>query len=147
MDIELEDKLVKAFPNLFSRIREIAAVEKQFFGCACGDGWFTLVYSVCALMNGHTTSAAYKGPAVKILQIKEKFGALRIYYEGGDDYINGAVDLAEMLSTKICDVTGAPGTLCRKPSGWLQTLCPAEAEKLQAHPYTWPRKNALPAMN
>ena len=43
------------------------------------------------------------------IQVKEKFGGLRFYYSGGDDYIRGLVDMAESMSYKTCEVCGSPG--------------------------------------
>lgn len=58
---------------------------------------------------------------VVAIQVKEKFGGLRFYYNGGDDYIRGVVDMAEEMSYVTCEECGAPG----KPSkeGWIRTLC------------------------
>ena len=58
---------------------------------------------------------------VKFDQIKEKYGGLRMYFSGGDDYINGLVSMAEAMSYKICEVCGNKGE-CNK-SGWFTTLC------------------------
>ncbi len=59
--------------------------------------------------------------SVKFDQIKEKFGGLRIYHSGGDDYIDGLIGMAESFSYKICEVCGERG----KPNkgGWIATLC------------------------
>lgn len=59
---------------------------------------------------------------VVVTQVKEKFGSLRFYYNGGDSYIDGAVMLAESMSTKICEVCGAPGII-NDDSGWLRARC------------------------
>jgi hypothetical protein len=57
----------------------------------------------------------------KFDQIKEKFGGLRAYYSGGNDYIRGLVTMAETMSYKTCEMCGNKG----KPnkSGWITTLC------------------------
>lgn len=60
---------------------------------------------------------------VKILQIKEKFGTLRFYIAGGDDYIYGAIHLAESLSARVCEECGKPGQLRVRGSNWLYTAC------------------------
>lgn len=54
-------------------------------------------------------------------QVKEKFGTLRFYYNGGDAVVDGMVRMAESLSARVCEVCGAPG----KTTGghWLQTVC------------------------
>jgi hypothetical protein len=54
-------------------------------------------------------------------QVKEKFGGLRFYYSGGDDYIDGVVAMAESMSYRTCEVCGAPGT--STSGGWIRTLC------------------------
>lgn len=66
-------------------------------------------------------------PPVRIAQIKEKFGTLRFYYDGGDEYISGMVRLAESVSAFTCEECGCPGTL--RGSGWLRTLCETHAPK------------------
>lgn len=58
---------------------------------------------------------------VRADQIKEKFGTLRFYYQGGDDYIAGIVSLAESISNVTCERCGGPGKKTR--SGWIKVLC------------------------
>lgn len=71
-------------------------------------------------------------PEVKISQIKEKFGTLRFYYYGGDDVIQGMVSFAEALSKNICEMTGEPGSLCKKGKGmsWYKTLSERKANEI-----------------
>lgn len=54
-------------------------------------------------------------------QIKEKFGTLRFYYNGGDDYISGLEAMADSMSGKICEDCGKPGK--STTGGWIRTLC------------------------
>lgn len=54
-------------------------------------------------------------------QVKEKFGTLRFYYEGGDDYVRGLVSMAESMSAVTCEVCGDAGRL--RGRGWLYTAC------------------------
>lgn len=55
-------------------------------------------------------------------QVKEKFGGLRFYFSGGDDYIEGLVHLAECLSYKICEDCGTTHNV-GTTKGWITTLC------------------------
>lgn len=58
---------------------------------------------------------------VQFTQVKEKYGTLRVYYMGGDDYITGLVSMAEMMSGRTCETCGVPG---RQTEGnWIWTLC------------------------
>ncbi len=58
---------------------------------------------------------------VVAIQVKEKFGTLRFYYNGGDDFINGLERMAESMSAVTCEECGSPGT--RTTGGWIRTLC------------------------
>jgi hypothetical protein len=56
-----------------------------------------------------------------VAQIKEKFGGLRFYYDGGDDKIDGMVRMAEAWADRSCEECGKPGTT--RNTGWIKTLC------------------------
>jgi hypothetical protein len=58
---------------------------------------------------------------VTLDQVKEKFGTLRFYYSGGDDYISGLVSMAESMSAITCETCGKPGT--QTSGGWIKTIC------------------------
>jgi len=62
-------------------------------------------------------------PVVQVTldQVKEKFGTLRFYYSGGDDYISGLVSMAESMSGVTCETCGKPGT--STGGGWIKTVC------------------------
>jgi len=60
-------------------------------------------------------------PQVTLDQVKEKFGTLRFYYSGGDDYISGMVSLAESLTGVTCESCGNTGE--RRGGGWVHTYC------------------------
>ena len=60
-------------------------------------------------------------PQVTLDQVKEKFGTLRFYYSGGDDYISGLVSMAESMSGVTCESCGNTGE--RKGGGWIKTIC------------------------
>ena len=67
---------------------------------------------------------------VTINQIKEKFGTLRFYYSGGDEYVSGAVSLAESMSGLTCEECGSIGE--RRSGGWIRTLCDTHEAEVQA---------------
>lgn len=58
-------------------------------------------------------------------QVKEKFGTLRFYYSGGDEYISGIEAMADSMSAVTCETCGAPGK--PRKGGWIQTLCDTHA--------------------
>jgi hypothetical protein len=113
------------------------------WGCEVGNGWYELLSSVCWRIFQHEKNiedrkriladqpekikAELEYFPVKFDQIKEKYGGLRIYFTGGDDYVDGIVSMAEEYSYKVCEVCGNSG----KPNkgGWITTLCESCREK------------------
>lgn len=120
----------------------------MIFGFECGDGWFTLINELCYQLNAHRQwceacindynnkkSWTFNWPeerlvkykhatTIQVVQVKEKFGTLRFYIRGGNDFMDGAIDLAEELSAFICETCGAPGEN-KEINGWWTTMCRA----------------------
>lgn len=78
------------------------------------------------ILKGKFRDAPEPCPQVVAVQVKEKFGTLRFYYEGGDEYVSGIVAMAESMSGRICEECGAEGK--QRGGGWIQTLCDAHAK-------------------
>jgi hypothetical protein len=66
----------------------------------------------------------------QVCQVKEKFGGLRFYVNGGSNEIHDRIVKAEIDSYSICEKTGKPGEL-RKDIGWFKTLCDDEYIKIK----------------
>ena len=105
-------------------------------GFAIGEGWWPIIESLCANIQSHTdwwNKNRESRPVVEqvvVAQIKEKFGGLRFYYDGGDDQISGMVRMAEAWASHACEECGAPGTAGGK--GWIKTLCPTHRAESDA---------------
>lgn len=93
-------------------------------------GWWLIIESLCIQIQRHIdwaqgqhdrTGLGDPVEQVRVQQIKEKFGGLRFYYTGGDEYISGMVRMAENWAAHSCEECGAPGK--SRNSGWIRTLC------------------------
>jgi hypothetical protein len=118
MHEQLDALLCMRYPAIFSAE---GSVDQRLFGFDCGDGWFLLIDGACELIQRHIESDGTQ--QLRALQVKQKFGGLRFYYQHGSDYAAAVVDLTESLSPYICEICGALG----KPVsilGWMQTRCP-----------------------
>jgi hypothetical protein len=63
-------------------------------------------------------------------QIKEKFGTLRFYYNGGDEFIRGLDSMAASMTSRTCEECGSPGTSrSTKKQRWVRVLCEKHAEE------------------
>ena len=96
------------------------ALYGQHFGFEHHGGWFSLID---ALSEALVTGAEVAGrPPPRASQVKEKFGTLR-WYHGGDAFDDGAIALAEEMSSRVCERTGRPGRLGSR-GGWWATRAP-----------------------
>lgn len=57
------------------------------------------------------------------VQVKEKFGCLRFYVDNATIVHHKLIAMAENLSSKTCDVCGAPATPKKVHTGWISTRC------------------------
>ena len=137
MDQELQNQLFEKYPNLFINKDKTPMQSPMCFGIEVGDGWYELLASVCWRISQHERNIednkrVFKDRPEKIKeeleyfpvkfdQVKEKYGGLRLYFSGGDSYVEGVIGMAEEYSYKVCEVCGNKG----KPNkeGWITTLC------------------------
>lgn len=110
MKQELQDKIFEDFPELFELCRP-----------SCDDGWYDLIYTLCSQITNHLKWNK-KDDKVQVVQVKEKFGGLRFYINGGPDEVHGMISMAEAMSYKICDVCGNKGET-KRIQGWYRTTC------------------------
>ena len=59
--------------------------------------------------------------------VKEKYGALRFYVYGADEYVHGLIQMAEAMSMITCETCGSPGK--ERGGGWTRTLCDEHAKE------------------
>ena len=93
-------------------------------GISQGDGWLDLLEILCRQIQCHVDNELKKNEkyeVTKFLQIKEKYGALRVYVKSDDLYVHGLIRMTEAVSAKTCELCGSPGKL--KTSGWMKVRC------------------------
>lgn len=128
MSPDLEDALVRKYPQLFQDVNKPPTESLMGFGCECGDGWYTLLDRLCSCIANHVKQNWKHEEPYRFMQIKEKFGGLRVYDCGHDDTIFGMIFMAEEMSYVTCELCGSPASLCTT-GHWLRTLCPSCAEQ------------------
>ena len=113
MNKELDNYLCKTYPKIFIE-RKLSPQESCLGrGLECGSGWMPIIDSLChniqQHIDGHNEEAII--PQFVATQVKEKFGKLRIYHRGGDDYCRGLVDMAISWSWITCETCGIGGPI------------------------------------
>ena len=119
-------------------LQEIGGLEDGFFTdrppiayryfCSVGDGWLQLLHDCIEELIA-------AGWDKCITQIKEKFGGLRFYINGGSDEVHDIISKYEKLSFETCEVCGKHGELRKdcgwKGGGWYKTMCDKHYQELK----------------
>ena len=98
----------------------MAIKDMNRFMFACEEGWRDLIKWALGRM-------VTADPNLRVVQIKEKLGTLRIYARTDSPLAQQARQEAEELSACVCEKCGRPGRLDTSRSWWL-TLCPECSE-------------------
>jgi hypothetical protein len=107
---EWQDNLKKKYPLTLSHL--------GYF--ECDEGWSSILDDLCSVIENHLKHQKIEEHYA--VQVKEKFGGLRFYMSSYDEFIEGAITLAEKQSVHICEVCGNSGKT-ENLKGWSKTLC------------------------
>ena len=112
--------------------------------CECDEGWWKPIRAALTLIirdyhnsvkqremllnnnpHNHPIPELFDKP--QVFQIKEKFGGVRLYIDGGDyRYIQGVENMLEYWCGSTCEVCGDHGARTNRGGrGWLKTVCEA----------------------
>lgn len=136
MNDGLDKLLCEKYPKIFVNRNGDPKETLMCWGFECGDGWFNIIDQLCSNIQHRIDwrqeqKEKYgRGEGCKqvvAVQIKEKFGTLRFYTEGGDEEIYGMIRMAESMSCVTCEVCGSPGK--QRHGGWIRTLCDVHAKQ------------------
>ncbi len=127
MRAELEKKLIEDFPVFFGGHTLPPTQSLMCFGCECDDGWEPLVRSVAEVAE--KWNKEHPDKPVVAMQIKEKYGGLRVYTNACEEEVDKAIEKAESLSYETCEDCGGKGKVW--DGGWVYTRCDACMEKLK----------------
>jgi hypothetical protein len=100
---------------------------QEVFGFECMDGWADLIEGSLRLIQRYTV---LEKSDVKITQVKEKFGLLRIYQRGGGENVCQVLEICELVSGCVCELCGKAGKLITL-DGWMLTRCDKHGERRQ----------------
>jgi len=100
------EQLIAEFPDLLSEAFEVSLM----------PGWLSIARTCCDALQR-------LDPDVRIHQLKEKFGGLRVYLKHGNAQLWTTIDAAEHLSFRTCQQCGATPASARMERHWIKTLC------------------------
>jgi hypothetical protein len=140
MEDQKFEELAKRWPDLFQKSGD--------FEFSIGDGWYDIIDTLCGMLSYRAENSkrrlkyAMENPNAKfnkpiseleadvnkaleelpiIAQVKEKFGTLRFYVDGGTPEMHNYIEFAEAMTSRVCEVCGSPGK--SRNDGWVRVLC------------------------
>jgi hypothetical protein len=120
MKQKLDETLCKKYPKIFAQRGLPMNQTAMCWGFQCGDGWYTLIDSLCRLIQYHCDDS--KCTQLEATTVKEKFGGLRFYVTGGDAVTEAYIRFAEFLSNDVCETCGTTAGV-EQTEGWIYTMC------------------------
>ena len=124
-------EIVSIYPELFQDILR----EGREFTLPVGDGWYPIV---AKLVREIKEVDEELGVQSRVVQIKEKFGALRFYLDKPQSAHCEMIARAENESTRTCEDCGAPGKMYN--DGWVLTLCREHALDRWQNRFPWKKE-------
>ncbi len=123
MITKLSDQLRKEFPEVLivDRLNEDSSF--SLFGFEITNGWYGILHHAFSQMQLRIKDHQ---AIVRVRQVKEKYGTLRLYIQTNDNECNRIADQAEDKSETACEICGAKGEL--NSSGWWQVRCESHFE-------------------
>lgn len=120
---EFDRHLYGRFPNLmrdlYGDMRETCLV----WGVCCGRGWWPIIESCAEKLEALILQLPEEQrPDCRAVQIKEKYGSLRVYMSCQNETMDAAIHEAAEECARICEHCGLPGTL-RCVQGWYSVQC------------------------
>lgn len=106
--MNIEEKLLARIPKGYGRY------------ISCNEGWYKVLEDL-------DNKLSYLDPNYRVVQIKEKFGTLRFYFDTDikgivKDIMFNCVSAAEFVSSYTCEYCGNnQGRL--QDNGWVKTAC------------------------
>lgn len=104
-----------------NELRERFPWFQPVWGIECQEGWYGLLESLCEAIQ-----AASPPDQFKIIQVKEKFGGLRVYADGYTDEIRSLLYDAETDSFEVCELCGSKDGVkvgAKDGTRWVRALC------------------------
>lgn len=122
MKRELDEALVKDFPNLYSDRHGDLRTTAMCWGFECGSGWEPLLRELSEGLEKEILKLPVEHRQYcRASQVKEKYATLRFYMSSQTDEMDYLIGEAEHKSAITCEECGKPGK-CRG-DGWYYTAC------------------------
>ena len=92
---ELEQEIIARWSQWFNTVGDVSHTAMPR-GFPHGDGWFDILWRLCGDLEPLVEQFEQEsGCQIEILQVKEKFGGLRVYVSGANDAMRQRLEAAQ----------------------------------------------------
>ncbi len=113
-------RIMRAYPSVYGVGPWTIQNSLLADGFLCGPGWYPIIERLSADLAEIVRHDGLK--RFRVVQVKEKFGGLRVYVKGSNERALNRIAEAERESELTCEGCGAPSRI-RSVDGWLTTVC------------------------
>ncbi len=123
---QLRKALTEEYPYLLPRSMKTGEVHPDYdYTHIVGEydipeGWLVLFLQCCIDIKEPLVKAGCLDN-FRFMQVKEKYGSLRLYVHGATDEVHGILSKYEFLSQQVCCECGKPASVMT--SGWICPYC------------------------
>jgi len=110
MQTRLTENLYAAFPQLYRGRHKPPSESSMCWGFECGDGWYQVLYDLSQELSKYQT--AYPTLNLEVVQVKSKFGILRVHLNYRDAITEKLIELAQQRAGATCEQTGSDRQCC-----------------------------------
>jgi ribosomal protein L37AE/L43A len=118
-------KMKSDCPNLYKNLDYIE----------CDEGWQFLLEQLSYTLESEIQFLIESDPSmldkIYVTQIKEKFGTLRFYMSRNTLFTDGAIRLAEHISSSTCELCGSTSAKNRSIGNWFKVYCDQCSKKME----------------
>lgn len=122
-----EEQIVQKYPSYFKGYKTQDSHVPLMWGFEISSGWLEIIDSLCEKIQSLNACNDFT-----IVQIKEKFGGLRVYCHYSNAEIESAIVDAEKEAMKTCEMCGTKENITTQGKRWIKTLCDVCRQKREA---------------
>ncbi len=123
---QLRKALIEEYPYLQPRKAATGEVHPDYdYQFIVGEydlpeGWMQLFLQACEDIKYPLEKAGQRNE-FRFMQVKEKYGQMRLYHSGASEEVNDILDKYEFLSEQVCSECGKPAVAITR--GWIYPFC------------------------
>lgn len=123
-------EILERYPALFERPQGSKGLTLLDDGLACDAGWYQILDRLFADLSKIQKEDILTH--LRVVEVKEKFGRLRVYVVGGNERVDARIEQAVDEASATCEGCGGPSPGFRYHGAWYGNICDSCARERRA---------------